>query len=54
MNRMLDLVSLVFVSVVSSAQWNEFRGPQGEGHTDAKLPMEVTAQGHGWKTPMLG
>ncbi len=51
---MLVLVSLFFVSVASSAQWNEFRGPQGEGHTDAKLPMEVTAQGHVWKTSMPG
>ena len=51
---MCFLVSLFFVSVVSSAQWTEFRGPQGEGHTDAKLPMEVTGRSHVWKTPMPG
>ena len=54
MNRMFVLVSLLFVSVGYSAQWAEFRGPQGEGLTDAKLPLEVTGRRHVWKTPMPG
>ena len=46
---------LIVVLSVSSAQWNQFRGPNGEGKTDVDLPLEF---GEGknvtWKTPMPG
>ena len=48
-------LSLIGVLTVQSAQWNQFRGPNGEGKTDANLPLEF---GEGknvtWKTPMPG
>src|SRR5258708_677082 len=51
-------------SVVSAADWNEFRGPGGQGHFDAKgLPVEWSATknvawhsavpGEGWSSPVV-
>ena len=47
--------SLIIVLSVSSAQWNQFRGPKGEGKTNADLPLEFGEEKNvTWKTPMPG
>ena len=55
MKRIFLFVTLGSALAVSAAQWNQFRGPNGEGKTDANLPLEF---GEGknvtWKTPMPG
>ena len=55
MKRIFLFVTLGSALAVSAAQWNQFRGPNGEGKTDADLPLEF---GEGksvtWKTPMPG
>ncbi len=53
----LFLISLCAVSVADDAYWNQFRGPRGDGISDAKgLPVQF-AEGSPeivWKTPVAG
>jgi len=55
MKRIFLFLGLSGVLTLSAAQWNQFRGPNGEGKADADLPLEF---GEGknvtWKTPMPG
>ncbi len=55
MKRIFLFLGLSGVMALSAAQWNQFRGPGGEGKTDADLPLEF---GEGknvtWKAPMPG
>ena len=55
MKRIFLFLGLSGVMALSAAQWNQFRGPGGEGKTDADLPLEF---GEGknvtWKTSMVG
>ena len=55
MKRIFLFLGLSGVMALSAAQWNQFRGPNGEGKTDADLPLEF---GEGknvtWKAPMPG
>jgi len=55
MKRIFLFLWMSGVLTLSAAHWNQFRGPNGEGKTDANLPLEF---GEGknvkWKTPMLG
>lgn len=55
MKRIFLFLGLSGVMALSAGQWNQFRGPGGEGKTDADLPLEF---GEGknvtWKTPMPG
>ena len=55
MKRIFLFLGLSGVMALSAAQWNQFRGPNGEGKTDADLPLEF---GEGknvtWKTSMVG
>ena len=54
MKRMLLWMTLCAAGMISAAEWNEFRGPDGAGHTTAKLPLEVTGRQNTWKTAMPG
>jgi len=48
-------VSLTLGGLAMAAQWNQFRGPNGEGKTDADLPLEFgESKNVTWKTPMPG
>ena len=55
MKRIFLFLWVSGVLTLSAAHWNQFRGPNGEGKTDAALPLEI---GEGknvkWKTPMPG
>ena len=55
MKRIFLFLGLSGALMLSAAQWNQFRGPNGEGKADADLPLEL---GEGknvtWKTPMPG
>jgi outer membrane protein assembly factor BamB len=57
MTRTLFSSLILFCSVaVASAQWPEFRGPTGQGHSDEKgLPLEWSESRNVlWKTPVPG
>jgi outer membrane protein assembly factor BamB len=66
LNRFLLLASLlVTFSALCSDEWPQFRGPDGEGHSDAKdLPLtwsekenvkwKVEIPGEGWSSPVIG
>jgi outer membrane protein assembly factor BamB len=55
--RFLGLaVTIAFTTTLASAQWPEFRGPTGQGHsTDTNLPLEWSeTRNVRWKTPIPG
>lgn len=58
MFRSLLLVSLPFSlsSIVTAADWLQFRGPDGQGHSEAKnLPLTWSEAEHiKWKVPIAG
>ena len=61
MKMHLRTVRLVFISFLSlataveAAEWNQFRGPNADGKTDAVLPLEFGEDRNvKWKTPMPG
>ena len=51
----LGILSLTIATLLTAADWPEFRGPTGQGHADANLPIEF---GEGknlkWKAPVPG
>ncbi len=64
--RLIDLSLLVFLitSPLHSADWPQFRGPDGQGHSDAKgIPIEWSegkniawksrVPGQGWSSPVI-
>ena len=57
MRRFLGLaVTIALTTTLASAQWPEFRGPTGQGHsTDTNLPLEWSeTRNVRWKTPIPG
>jgi outer membrane protein assembly factor BamB len=55
--RFLGLaVTIALTTTLASAQWPEFRGPTGQGHsTDTNLPLEWSeTRNVRWKTPIPG
>lgn len=51
--KLLFLVALS--TSVQSAEWNQFRGPNADGKTEAALPLEFGEEKNVvWKTPMPG
>lgn len=57
-------ISIAFSSVLSASDWKQFRGPDGQGHTDAKnLPLtwsedeniiwKTAIPGRGWSSPVF-
>jgi outer membrane protein assembly factor BamB len=56
-HRFLGLaVTIALTTTLASAQWPEFRGPTGQGHsTDTNLPLEWSeTRNVRWKTPIPG
>ena len=53
-SRLLPLLALLPSAVLSAADWNQFRGPRGDGHADdARLPVQWSETNHvAWKTPI--
>ncbi len=58
------ILAILFSTIpLSAAHWNQFRGPQGNGHTTAKLPLKWGEQdnikwktaipGRGWSSPIV-
>ena len=58
------IIALLYGTIaLSGAHWNQFRGPQGNGHTTAKLPLKWSEQdnvkwkiaipGRGWSSPIV-
>ncbi|AMV29879.1 outer membrane biogenesis protein BamB [Gemmata sp. SH-PL17] len=48
-------LSLAFAPALLAADWNQFRGPAGNGHTDAKLPTEWgTSKNVSWRKELPG
>ncbi|MFK8111358.1 MAG: PQQ-binding-like beta-propeller repeat protein [Rubripirellula sp.] len=56
MRTLLMLLCFVATTVVAVAEsnWPEFRGPTGDGHTDADLPAKIDEGVVRWKTPIHG
>lgn len=53
--RLLSVLTLSFCSLASAQDWNQFRGPNGDGSTDAKgLPTKFSHDAATWKVPMEG
>lgn len=52
----LSVSLLCAVTLRAETNWPEFRGPKGDGHSDAKnLPVEFSETAHvKWKTPIHG
>jgi outer membrane protein assembly factor BamB len=49
------LFSLTFVSVADAQQWARFRGPNGQGQSDAKtVPNKWTAEDYNWRVKLPG
>ena len=51
-----SLLLLVMIATsLQAADWNQFRGPNADGKTEAKLPLEFGEDKNvAWKTPMPG
>ena len=58
------LAALAFSTIANASDWPQFRGPDGQGHSDAKgLPIEwsetknvswkVPVPGEGWSSPVI-
>lgn len=57
-----SVLALALALTLRAADWNQFRGPRGDGHADAKLPTEWDAKknvawrkeipGLGWSSPV--
>ena len=51
----LAIVSLLLVSAVSAGQWPRFRGPNGQGISDAKtIPVKWTQSDYDWRIELPG
>ena len=51
----VTIVLLLLVSVASAGQWPRFRGPNGQGITDAKtIPVKWTESDYNWKIELPG
>jgi len=49
------LLLVIIATSLQAADWNQFRGPNADGKTDAKLPLEFGEDKNvAWKTPMPG
>lgn len=51
----IAVISLLLVSVVSAGQWPRFRGPNGQGISDAKtIPVKWTQSDYDWRIELPG
>ena len=51
----LAIISLLLVSIVSAGQWPRFRGPNGQGISDAKtIPVKWTQSDCDWRIELPG
>ncbi len=51
----LAVISLLLVSVASAGQWPRFRGPNGQGISDAKtIPVKWTQSDYDWRIALPG
>ena len=51
----LAIISLLLVSVASAGQWPRFRGPNGQGISDAKrIPVKWTQSDYDWRIELPG
>ena len=54
MKKQLTLLALT-LTFTAQADWKQWRGPTGQGHTDAKLPTEWSeTKNVKWRTPVPG
>lgn len=54
-SRFLILATIVVADTVRAESWNQFRGPDGDGRTAARLPVEWSeTRNVRWKTPIPG
>ena len=53
---LLVLLCVVYVSATQAADWPQFRGPGGQGHSDAtNLPLTWSeTENITWKVPVAG
>ncbi len=55
MKKILLTLALACTAQASHADWNQWRGPTGQGHADAKLPTEWSeTKNVKWRTPIPG
>lgn len=51
----LTLFAICVFGLPASADWNQWRGPTGQGHSDANLPTEWSeTENIAWRTPLSG
>ena len=60
---MKKLILFLALTLTAPADWKQWRGPQGAGHSDAKLPTQwsetknvawrTAIPGKGWSSPVI-